>query len=214
MEKVPWAKKVQSRPCDVFQALVRGNFQEGDTFDWSEAARKEKLLEKWRRREDLKWKLKITDQVLGRGNPRAAGPTVGLGVSAPESPYWSEGEVDLGWSSPEQGEREDFGDQESDGSGQSVVTHIRTPPHISMVEDLKEGEEQEPEDTIRTPERVDERLVNKIPTPPPSIASRRLDLTLRYGETGSLGLTSRGGEQSPGDLSSLVRKQATRVKLC
>ena len=51
MEKVPWAKKVQSRSCEEFQAwLVRGDFKEGDDCDWAEAARKEKLLNKWRRR--------------------------------------------------------------------------------------------------------------------------------------------------------------------
>ena len=125
------------------------------------------------------------------------------------------GEEELGWSSPEQGEREEWGsDPGSDGSGHSVVTHIRTPPRISMVEDSKEEQEEQPDVTMRTPERVDERLVNKIPTPPPSIAPRTLSLTLGCGETGSLGLRSRVGEQSQGELSSLVRRQAKRFKLC
>ena len=211
MEKVPWAKKVQSRPCEEFQAcLVRGNFQEGDDFDWAETARKEKLLEKWRRRGDIEWKLKTTDQVLGRGRPGPADP-LGLGVTgglaAPESPYWSEEEEEERWSLPGRG------DGDSDSSGGSVKTHIRTPPHITVLE----AEVEEQEDMARTPERerVEERLVNKIPTPPPSIVPRTntLILSQELGETGPLGVVSKTAEQGAVGLSSIVRRNVQRLKL-
>ena len=175
MEKVPWARKIRTRPCEEFLAwLVRGDYQEGDDCDWAEAARKEKLLKKWRRRGELEWRLTTSSQVLGRAQTGAADPLglgVGAGLAAPESPYWSEEEEEeeegRGWSSPVRGEREELGGLESDSSGQSVVTHIRTPPHITVLE------EQQEEEVARTPERLeerpDERLVNKIPTPPPSV---------------------------------------------
>ena len=73
VEKVPWAKKVQSRPCEEFPGwLVRGTFQQGDDWDWREAAGKEKLLEKWRRRGELEWRLTTSRQVLGRPQTAAA----------------------------------------------------------------------------------------------------------------------------------------------
>ena len=172
MEKVSWAKKVQSRPCEEFQAwLVRGNFQEGDDCDWKEAARKEKLLEKWRRRGDLEWQ-------LGRSQPAPASPF--LDLPAPDSPSWSqeeEEEEELGWRSPVRGEREELGGLESDSSGQSLVTHIRTPPRITIMEEQEELEQDEDKDTIRTPEMVEEW-------------------------------------PGPVKLSSMVRSQVKRLKLC
>ena len=181
MEKVPWAKKVRSRPCEEFPSwLVRGNFQEDDDCDWAEAARKEKLLEKWRRRGEL-------EQVLGRDQP---GP-------APVSPSWSEEEEEEedeedeeedeeGWRSPQRGEREELGGLESDSSGQSLVTHIRTPPRVTVLEEEEEEELEE------------------IPRPHPSI--RWLDLKLRRDGEGEPGPVV--------ELSSLVRSHSKRLKLC
>ena len=206
VEKVPWAKKVQSRPCEEFQSwLLRGNFQEGDDCDWAEAGRKEKLLEKWRRRGGLE--LKTSEQELARAQPGAAGPT--LDLSAPDCSYCSEEEE--GWRSPERGEREELGGMESDSSSQSIKTHIRTPPRISTLEEV----EQEEEGTFRTPERVEERLV-KIPIFFALPDTRRLNLNLRSGEVGSPGGREGGGDQSVGGLSmsGLVRSGVTRLKLC
>ena len=164
VEKVPWAKKVQSRPCEEFPAwLVRGNFQQGDDWDWAEAAGKEKLLEKWRRRQELEGR-------LGRAQTEAAQPL--LGLTAPESPSWSEEEEEEeeeGWRSAVRGEREELGGLESDSSGQSMVTHIRSPPRVTVLEE-EEEEEGEEDVTIRTPERLGERLVNEIPSPPPILS--------------------------------------------
>ena len=145
MEKVPWAKKVQSRSCEEFQAwLVRGDYQEGDHCDWAEAARKEKLLDKLRRRDEQEEleKVDTSRQVLGRAQTGAA-DTRGLGVTTSESTCESEEEEgeEGGWMSPERGEREEEGGQESDSSDQSLVTHIRTPPRITV------QEEEEEEDT-------------------------------------------------------------------
>ena len=218
MEKVPWARKIRTRPCEEFLAwLVRGDYQEGDDCDWAEAARKEKLLNKWRRRGELEWRLKTSSQVLGRAQTGSADPLglgVGAGLAAPESPYWSEEEEGRGWSSPVRGEREDLGGLESDSSGQSVVTHIRTPPHITVLEEQQEEEE------ARTPERQQERpeekLVNKIPTPPPSVVppTKRLVLNLESGETGPGVETAGVGEHSQVELSGLVRSDVKRLRLC
>ena len=91
-----------------------------------------------------------------------------------------------------------------------MTTHIRTPPHITLLEEEEAGNN-------RTPERetVEERLVNNIPTPPPSLVpcTNRLILNLKSGEAGSLG-GSRAGEQSLVPLSSMVRTKAQRLKLC
>ena len=219
MEKLPWIKKLKSRPCEEFPAwLVRGTFQEGDDCDWAEAARKEKLLAKWRRRQELEWRLQTSRQVLGRAQAGPADP-LGLGGSAglevPESPYWSEEEEEEGWGWSERGETEELGGLESDSSGQSVVTHIRTPPRITA---LEEEEEQEQEDeerevTAGTPERLEERLVNKIPTPPPSIAPATKKLLVLNPESGEAGQPS-GREERPVELSSLVKRQGKRLKLC
>ena len=169
----------------------------------------------------MEWGLTTSSQVLGRAQTGAADPLglgVGAGLAAPESPYWSEEEEEeeegRGWSSPVRGEREELGGLESDSSGQSVVTHIRTPPHITVLE------EQEEEEVARTPERLeerpDERLVNKIPTPPPSVVppTKRLVLNLESGETGPRGETAGGAEHSQGELSGLVRSDVKRLRLC
>ena len=177
MEKVPWAKKVQSRSCEEFQAwLVRGDYQEGDHCDWAEAARKEKLLDKLRRRDEQEEleKVDTSRQVLGRAQTGAA-DTRGLGVTTSESTCESEEEEgeEGGWMSPERGEREEEGGQESDSSDQSLVTHIRTPPRITVQE---EEEEEEEEETTRTTEIVEGRLVIKIPTPTPSLSPGEVPL--------------------------------------
>ena len=162
----------------------------------------------------MEWRLKTSSQVLGRAQTGSADPLglgVGAGLAAPESPYWSEEEEGRGWSSPVRGEREELGGLESDSSGQSVVTHIRTPPHITVLE-----EQQEEEEVARTPERPEERLVNKIPTPPPSIVppTKRLVLNLDSGETGPRGETAGGAEHTQVELSGLVRRNVRRLRLC
>ena len=225
VEKLPWIKKLKSRPCEEFPAwLIRGTFQEGDDCDWAEAARKEKLLAKWRRRQELEWRLQTSRQVLGRAQAGPADP-LGLGgppgLEVPESPYWSEEEEEEeeGWGWSERGEREELGGLESDSSGQSVVTHIRTPPRITVLEEEEEQEQEreEREVTAGTPERREERLVHKIPTPPPSIApatKRLLVLNPESGEAGQPSGREEAGEQRPVELSSLVKRQGKRLKLC
>ena len=137
--------------------------QEGDHCDWAEAARKEKLLDKLRRRDEQEEleKVDTSRQVLGRAQTGAA-DTRGLGVTTSESTCESEEEEgeEGGWMSPERGEREEEGGQESDSSDQSLVTHIRTPPRITMLEELEpelQEEEGEQEVTTRTPERLEDR---------------------------------------------------------
>ena len=165
----------------------------------------------------MEWRLTTSSQVLGRAQTGAADPLglgVGASLAAPESPYWSEDEEEeeegRGWSSPVRGEREELGGLESDSSGQSVVTHIRTPPHITVLE------EQQEEEVARTPERLEERLINKIPTPPPSVVppTKRLVLNLESGETGPRGETAGGAEHSQVELSGLVRRNVKRLRLC
>ena len=185
-EKVSWAKDVQKRPCEEVQE-----------FDWSEAARKEKILDKWRWRGEVEWRLKTTAQMLGRGQT-APGQLVDG-----DDAYVSEEE--LGWGSPERVEEDEVG-YESDSSGQSVLTHIRTPPHI-MVEEEEDG----PHTTAET-----ERLVNKIPTPPPSLAPLKT-----FEIRSDSAVSEAGGRRQEGsevaakvNCRDLFRSNVRRLRLC
>ena len=195
--------------------LVRGDFQEGDDCDWLESIRKEKILNLWRRRAEIEQQMEFersTEQLQGRAefSPSSLELEEDLGW---ESPGREVLEDSLGWGSPDRGPEEDIQGWESDDSRQSVLTHIRTPPHITV-------EDEEELCEAMTPERGQERLVNKIPTPPPSLAaSRRLEVleVERFGESTDLGQERQGREGGRSgsllSLSNIIRTDKKRLKL-
>ena len=72
-KKVPWASVVVKRACEEFQLwLVRGTFSEGDDCQWDQHEVVEKSKrdkdEVKRRREDMMWREKILDKMLGLGS--------------------------------------------------------------------------------------------------------------------------------------------------
>ena len=209
--------------------LIRGDFEEGDDCDWLESIRKEKLLNKWRRRAEIEQQMEFerrtAEQLQGRAefSPSSLELEEGLGWESPrmevveDSLGWGPPgpeEDTTGWGSPDGGPEEDIQDWESDDSRHSVQTHIRTPPHIT-VEDEEELWE------AMTPEGGQEGLVNKIPTPPPSLAaaSRRLEVmeVNRFGESQDLGQErqDREGGRSGSllSLSNIIRTEKKRLKL-
>ena len=57
--------------------LIRGDFEEGDDCDWLESIRKEKLLNKWRRRAEIEQQMEFerrtAEQLQGRNSVMEGG---------------------------------------------------------------------------------------------------------------------------------------------
>ena len=117
--------------------LVRGDFVEGDDviFNHDDAVR-DAVDEKMRRREEIQWKEQILDRILGvQKQPQSHPTTYGDAGCGLVSGGFEDSDHDMGWSDGGDDTGEEDG-QDSDTSVQSMVTHIRTPPHTFEFEDV------------------------------------------------------------------------------
>lgn len=145
---MPRASWVPKRACEEFQLwLVRGTFKDGDDAIWNEEEEVEKNVneEVKRRREDLMWKEKVLDRMLGVGSGLHSEGLIStrdpLGLDEMDS---GTGTMDVGNSTIDEASTrdtiEDLLENDLNVSSQSMVTHIRTPTHTFCIE---EGESED-----------------------------------------------------------------------
>jgi len=166
-KKVPWASLVVKRACEEFQLwLVRGTFSEGDDCQWDfqevDAMEKSKMdrEEVKRRREDMMWREKILDKMLGLGAQaeQLISTRDPLGLDERDS---GTGSLEVGnlTSRTVTGSdaTEEFVENELNVSQQSLVTHIRTPTHTFCM-DEEESEGTDCMDEHNEPANIDENV--------------------------------------------------------
>jgi len=138
---VPRVSWVPKRACEEFQLwLVRGSFKDGDDVIWKEEEEVEKSdrEEVKRRREDLMWKEKVLDRMLGLGSglksERLISTRDPLGLDEMDS---GTGTMNVGNSTNDEVSTRDTTEEllenELNISSQSMVTHIRTPTHTFCI---------------------------------------------------------------------------------
>jgi len=146
-KKVPCASLVTRRLCEEFQCwLVRGSFKEGDDCHWGEKEEMEKRdkEEVKRKREEMMWREKVLDKILGGG-------TQAGGLVSTRDPLGLD-DWDSGIGGSEIGQHstqgtvagsdatEELTENELNVSQQSLLTHIQTPTHtFCMNEAESEG---------------------------------------------------------------------------
>merc|ERR1719153_1435853 len=189
--KVPWAGLVTKRPCsEEYQDwLVRGTFSEGDDCSWGEEEREKRSKEKTKMmREDLMWRERVLDKILGR-------EVKAVGMFSMRDPLGLD-EKDSGTGTLEAGNTtddemsvrdivEELSENELNVSDQSLVTHIRTPTHTFCVEEEEKNEksnnkvsESADHDHVdknmnldtRYPPQQETEVIQPFPSPPPSRA--------------------------------------------
>jgi len=145
--RVPCASLVTRRLCEEFQCwLLRGSFKVGDDCDWGEKEDLEKRdkEEVKRRREEMMWREKVLDKILGGGTQTG-------GLVSTRDPLGLD-DWDSGIGGSEVGQHsthctvavsdatEELTENELNVSQQSLVTHIQTPTHtFCMNEAESEG---------------------------------------------------------------------------
>jgi len=143
-KKVPWSSLVTKRLCDEFQCwLVRGSFKDGDDCNWGEKEELEKRdkEEVKRRREDMMWREKVLDKILGGG-------TLTGGSVSTRDPLGLD-DWDSGIGGSEVGQHsthgtvagsdatEELTENELNVSQQSLLTHIQTPTHTFCINEAE-----------------------------------------------------------------------------
>ena len=128
-KKVPSARKWKNRPCEEFDSwLKRGTFAEGDSVEFSidlEKERRDIHDEKLRRREEIEWKEKVMDRILGVRQQQRESITTSAGQDIGFDPGIEMD--DFGHSKDGLGDRTDAEqvEEELETSQESLVTHIR-----------------------------------------------------------------------------------------
>ena len=166
-----WASLVVKRACEEFQLwLVRGTFSEGDDCQWDkheeevvEKSKREKDEVK-RRREDMMWREKILDKMLGLGSQaeKLISTRDPLGLDERDSGTGSLTSCTVTGSDA----TEEVVENELNVSQQSLVTHIRTPTHtFCMDEEESEGtdcmdEQYEPIDINHNVQKFTKSLIS------------------------------------------------------
>ena len=127
-KKVPSARKLKNRPCEEFESfLKRGTYTEGDSVAFGVDLEEEQDVrdEKLRRREEIEWKEKVMDRILGVQRQQQQGPLTSSsyqdtgfdpGIEMDDFGHSEEG--------PEDASTE-LAEEVLETSQESLVTHIR-----------------------------------------------------------------------------------------
>ena len=119
-KKVPSARKWKNRLCEQFETwLKRGTFTEGDSVVFGDDTTvKDAHDEKLRRREEIEWKEKVMDRILGVQRQQTESYAVS---SYQETGFDLDPEMDSEYNLEEGDKVED----ELETSIESIITHIR-----------------------------------------------------------------------------------------
>ena len=219
--------------------LVRGTFKDGDDMDMSVGVNEANVVddEKQRRREEIQWKEQIMNRRLGVPTPREVSQSTSFyvapfddGINGFDDDFDRE---DNGYDTLEDADNEN----ELDRSTESLVTHIRTPPHDFVVEDYNDtptnGEtneevkkqESSPQsssnDTFYSATNSNFDNVSEIPSPPLSIVPKKpnscvlnpLSKSKQPPSSSESSNNSKSSTTSSSLLSMLVRRKGAKLKL-
>jgi len=170
-QRVPWSLHLDSRNCDEFELWLKRR-AEGDEMDWRLTKVEVEMdiitvCEKASRRQDVEWKEKAVDRMM------QVVPDMKKARTLEEIAVFTDfnDDFDIDSESSESIIDDDISDLESVSSQQSMVTHIRTPPHIFVIDDV-----QLDVDNSQQMETSSESVSQNCPLSPPlSLPADRLD---------------------------------------
>jgi len=168
-QRVPWSVHIDSRPCDKFEFwLLRS--ADGDDMDWGmskvdDHTNFKTLCEKTSRRQDVIWREQVVDRMIGVIPASKKASTLDETVV---TDFIDDFDLD---SETSDSVPDDDSDLDSVSSQQSLVTHIRTPPHIFVIDEV-----QLDFDENQQMESSTESVTQNCPLSPPlSLPADRLD---------------------------------------
>ena len=206
--------------------MVRGSFKDGDDMDMNIGDNCTTVIddEKQRRREEIQWKEQIMDRMLGVQTPQQAGQQTSFYAAPTELGGFDDDfdREDNGYDTLEDADNEN----ELDRSVESLVTHIRTPPHDFVVEEDEtceelNKEEFSPQSSSDTFYSANSRFDNasEIPSPPLNFVPKKPNSCLLNSSNKSKTPCSdpvtkeNSSKSSDSLLSMLVRRKGAKLKL-